>query len=164
MTRSLQETVDPEGVCFGCGLSNAHGLHLQSYPHDDGVHVIATMTPEDWHCGWPGLVYGGYLAMVVDCHSNWTAMYAHYLAEGRSPGSLPRITCATGQLTLRYHKPTPLGEPLTLRARVEGKVAKATRIFCDVLAGGIVTVSADSVFFRVNPDLLAVQAQKRESA
>lgn len=54
--------------------------------------------------------------MVADCHCNWAAM-APYKAEGREPGSLPKIDCATGQLTLRYRKPTPMGVPLRLRAR-----------------------------------------------
>lgn len=158
MAASLQELAEPEGTCFGCGQANAHGLRLKSYPDEDGEHVVAVMRPEEFHCGWPGLVYGGYLAMLVDCHSNWAAIHAHYKNEGREPGSLPRIHCATGQLTLRYVKPTPLGVPLTLRAHAQGKVGRATRILCDVLADGIVTVSADSLFFRVDAEKLAIQA------
>ena len=155
MNRSLQEIINPDGVCFGCGMGNSHGLHLKSYPDDDGVHVTATMRPEQWHCGWPGLVYGGYIAMLVDCHSNWTAMHALYRAEGRALDSLPRIHCATGQLTLRYRKPTPMGVPLYLKAKVDGKIGRTMRIVCDVMADGTMTVTAESLFFRVNADSLA---------
>lgn len=156
--RSLQELADPHGVCFGCGVANDSGLHLHSYPDEDGVHVVATMLPDEKYCGWPGLAYGGYIAMVVDCHSNWTAIYAQYLAEGRALDSAPQIHCVTGNLSLTYRKPTPLGVPLTLRARTEGPVGHKTRVVCDVLANGIVTASADSVFARVDAAKLAERA------
>lgn len=155
MTRSFQEMADPHGVCFGCGTANPHGLHIQSYPDEDGVHVVSTMIPDSKYSGWPGLVYGGYLAMLADCHSNWTAIYAHYKAEGRGLDTLPQITCVTGTLSVAYHKPTPLGVPLTLRARVEGEVARKTRILCEIIADGVVTVRGDSVFVRVDTAKLA---------
>ena len=119
--RSLQDLAAPEGVCYGCGGSNPEGLHIKSHWHADGVHVLAEHLPEAKYCGWPDLVYGGLIAMLVDCHSNWTAMAYHYRAENRAPESLPRIDCVTGSLNIKYLKPTPMGVPLTLKARVEGK-------------------------------------------
>ena len=89
---SLQDIVAPEGVCYGCGSGNPHGLHIKSYWHEDGIHVMAEHLPEAKYTGWPELVYGGLIAMLVDCHSNWTAMACHYRAEGREPGSQPRWT------------------------------------------------------------------------
>ena len=156
--KSLQEIVDPHGICFGCGTAHAEGLHIRSYPDEDGVHVIATMTPSERYCGWPGLAYGGYLAMLSDCHSNWTAIYAHYKAENRSLTSDPQIMCVTGSLSVAYRKPTPLGVPLHLRSRVEGEVGRKTRVLTEISANGIVTVSADVVLVRVNVDDLAKQA------
>src|SRR5471030_2528016 len=69
----LQDITAPEGVCYGCGGSNPHGLHIKSVWHEDGVHVMAEHIPDAKYCGWPDLVYGGLIAMLVDCHSNWTA-------------------------------------------------------------------------------------------
>jgi acyl-CoA thioesterase FadM len=40
-TPSLQDTTAPEGICYGCGGSNPHGLHIQSRWDADGVHVVA---------------------------------------------------------------------------------------------------------------------------
>ncbi|CAK7057064.1 MAG: hypothetical protein DELT_01278 [Desulfovibrio sp.] len=157
---SLQETVEPNGACFGCGTTNMRGLRLKSYPDPDGIHVTATITPEEYHCGWPGLVYGGFIAMAADCHCNWTCIYSHYLAEGREPGSLPAINCATGKLELTYRKPTPMGVPLTLKARVAGPVRRQTRILCDVFAEDILTVSVDAIFARVDAVKLAAMARK----
>jgi hypothetical protein len=158
---SLQDTAAPDGVCFGCGSSNPHGLHIKSFWHDDGVHVMAEHVPEAKYCGWPELVYGGLIAMLVDCHSNWTAMAYHYRAEQREPESLPRINCVTGNLGIKFIKPTPMGVPLTLKARVDGEVGRKTRVICEVYAGYVLTAVGDSVFVRVDTEQLAANAHGR---
>jgi len=81
---ALQDLAAPQGVCYGCGSAHPHGLHVKSHWHEDGIHVVSTHLPgADFH-GWPGLVYGGLIAMLVDCHSNWTAMAT---TTGRGGGS-----------------------------------------------------------------------------
>ena len=160
---SLQDTTAPEGICYGCGSSNPHGLHIKSRWAEDGVHVIAEHQPEAKYSGWPDLVYGGLIAMLVDCHSNWTAMAYHYRAEQREPGSLPRIDCVTGNLGIKFIKPTPMGVPLVLRARVEGEVGRKSRVVCEVYAGGVLTAVGDSVFVRVDTGQLAAAAHGREA-
>ncbi|AZF05289.1 PaaI family thioesterase [Pseudomonas sp. R5-89-07] len=158
---SLQEITAPEGICYGCGASNPDGLHIHSRWHDDGVHVVAEHLPQSKYSGWPDLVYGGLIAMLVDCHSNWTAMAYHYRAAQREPGSLPRIDCVTGNLGIKFIKPTPMGVTLTLRARVEGEVARKTRVICEVYAGEVLTAVGDSVFVRVDTGQLAAAAHGR---
>ncbi|RKS28235.1 hypothetical protein BJ917_1106 [Pseudomonas sp. WPR_5_2] len=158
---SLQDTAAPDGVCYGCGGSNPHGLHIKSYWHEDGEHVVAEHVPDDKYCGWPDLVYGGLIAMLVDCHSNWTAMAWQYRAEQREVASLPRINCVTGNLGIKFIKPTPMGVPLTLRAKVEGEVGRKTRVICEVYAGDVLTAVGDSVFVRVDTGQLADSAHGR---
>ena len=160
-TCSLQDTAAPDGVCYGCGSSNPHGLHVKSFWHEDGVHVIAEYLPDAKYCGWPDLVYGGLIAMLVDCHSNWTAMACHYRAEQREVDSLPRINCVTGNLGIKFIKPTPMGVPLTLRAKVEGEVGRKSRVICEVFAGDELTAVGDSVFVRADTGQLASRAQGR---
>jgi len=158
---SLQDSAAPEGVCFGCGTSNVHGLHVKSFWHEDGVHVIAEHLPDAKYCGWQDLVYGGLIAMLVDCHSNWTAMAFHYRAQQREVDSLPRINCVTGNLGIKFIKPTPMGVPLTLRARVDGAVVRKRRVICEVYAGDVLTAVGDSIFVRVDTAELASQAHGR---
>lgn len=158
---SLQDTAAPEGVCYGCGSNNAHGLHIKSYWHEDGVHVVAEHLPDARYCGWPDLVYGGLIAMLVDCHSNWAVMAYHYRAEDRQPESLPRINCVTGNLGIKFINPTPMGVPLTLRAWVEGDVGRKSRVICEVYAGDVLTAVGDSVFVRVDAGKLADKAHDR---
>jgi hypothetical protein len=136
-------------------------LHVKSVWHADGVHVVAEHVPEAKYCGWPDLVYGGLIAMLVDCHSNWTAMAYHYRAEQRAADSLPRIDCVTGNLGIKFIKPTPMGVTLTLRAKVEGDVGRKTRVICEVYAGEVLTAIGDSTFVRVDTGQLANAAHGR---
>ncbi|MGY3175628.1 hypothetical protein ACVWYU_005053 [Pseudomonas sp. TE12234] len=161
---SLQDTAAPEGVCFGCGSSNPHGLHIKSHWHEDGVHVMAEHLPDAMHCGWPDLVYGGLIAMLVDCHSNWTVMAYHYREEQREVASLPRINCVTGNLGIKFIKPTPMGVPLTLRAKVDGEVGRKTRVICEVYAGDVLTAIGDSIFVRVDTGQLAAAAHGQQTS
>lgn len=163
LTPSLQDTAAPDGVCYGCGSSNPDGLHIKSFWDEDGVHVRAEYLPDPKYCGWPELVYGGLVAMLVDCHSNWTAMAYHYRMEHREVASLPRISCVTGNLGIKFIKPTPMGVPLTPRARVEGDVGRKTRILCEVYAGDVLTALGDSIFVRVDTGQLATAAHGREA-
>ncbi|CDF84809.1 hypothetical protein PKB_3466 [Pseudomonas knackmussii B13] len=160
---SLQDSAAPEGICYGCGGANPHGLHIKSYWHEDGIHVMAKHLPEAKYTGWPELVYGGLIAMLVDCHSNWTAMAHHYRSEGREPGSLPRPDCVTGNLGIKFIKPTPMGVPLTLRARVDGDLGRKTRIICEVYADDVLTAIGDSIFVRVDTAQLGAQAHGRDA-
>jgi hypothetical protein len=155
----LQDLAAPDGICFGCGSAHPSGLHIKSYWDADGVHVLCKHRPGPEYTGWPGLVYGGLLAMLVDCHSNWTAMAYHYRAEGREPGTLPAVECVTGRLGISYLKPTPMGVELTLKARVEGEVGRKTRVLCEVWAGDVMTATGDSVFVRVNAQQLGALAR-----
>ena len=88
-------------------------------------------------------------------------MAYHYRAEQREPGSLPRIDCVTGNLGIKFIKPTPMSVPLTLRAWVEGDVGRKSRVICEVYAGDVLTAVGDSVFVRVDAGKLADAAHDR---
>lgn len=158
MEKALQDLINPEGVCFGCGPTNPMGLRIKSYPAPDGLHVLANITPRKEFCGMPELVYGGYLAMLADCHSSWACIYHHYKAEGREPGSHPKVSCATARLNLSYLKPTPMGVALELKAWPDGPVGRKTNMVCEIYAGSVLTVRAESVFVRINPEVLSSKA------
>jgi hypothetical protein len=158
-THALQDLSAPDGVCFGCGSKNANGLQIKSYWDTDNAHVVMTHTPDERYVGWPLLVYGGLISCLIDCHSNWTAMAHHYRAENRDPDTLPRIDCVTGLLSVKYIKPTPMGIPIALKARIEGEVGRKTRVLCEVYADNILTAVGDSTFVRVDVGHLAKTAR-----
>lgn len=157
--KALQDLIAPEGICYGCGAQNPQGLRIKSYWDSDNIHVVMTHRPQACFSGWPNLVYGGLIACLVDCHSNWTAMASHYRAERREPSALPRLDCVTGSLGIKYIKPTPMGEMLRLRARVDGEIGRKTRVLCEVYAGDTLTALGDSIFVRVDVGHLAQKSQ-----
>lgn len=152
MALALQDLCLPEGMCYGCGSANPDGLHIKSYWSDDGQYIVATFEPQPkFSSGFKNALYGGLIASLIDCHSNWTAMAFGYKAEGREPGTLPLIVSVTGTLGVKYHKPTPLDQTVHLRAWVEGEVGRKTRVLCELGTAEQVTVTGDSVFIRVDP-------------
>jgi acyl-coenzyme A thioesterase PaaI-like protein len=109
--KSLQDTYAPGTTCFGCGPSNAEGLQLKSFPEGDGC--VAEYRVRKHHEAFPGVVNGGIIGALLDCHSNWAATVA-----------LMRKTGATGPpctVTADFHvvlkRPTPSDAVLKLRAR-----------------------------------------------
>lgn len=140
---------DEVAICYGCGRNNAHGLHIQTFW--DGEEGVAHFKPQPHHTAFPGFVYGGVLASLIDCHSIGTAIAALYRAESRPIGSQPEITCVTGALNVTYLRPTPIDAELELRARVKlmtlRKVIVASRIYVDgqeYVRGEVVAVRVPS--------------------
>ncbi|MBZ0285758.1 MAG: PaaI family thioesterase [Anaerolineae bacterium] len=155
MEQALQDICWPQGMCYGCGASNPDGLHLKSYWSEDGQFVVATFTPQaKFTSGLRGALYGGIIASLIDCHSNWTAMAFGYKAEGRDPGTQPVIMSVTGSLSVKYLKPTAMDISLHLRAWVEGEIGRKTRVICELSDGQVVTAVGDSVFVRIDPALV----------
>jgi acyl-coenzyme A thioesterase PaaI-like protein len=110
---SIQERLYPQLTCFGCGHANPKGLHLRSYPQD-GV-VVARFSPWPEHDNGFGFLNGGIIATLLDCHSG-AAVY--HEVEARSPqvaADGPPMYVTAG-LDVRYLRPMPLSEELTLRA------------------------------------------------
>lgn len=151
---AFQDIAMPEGVCYGCGPANPDGLHIKSYWSEDGSFVIAQYQPALKYTGWKNLLYGGTIASLIDCHSNWTAMAFMYRAEGREVGTLPIIHCVTGTLNIKYLKPTPITATVQLKSWVEGEITRKARVICEFTANGELTAQGDSIFVRVDPGLL----------
>jgi acyl-coenzyme A thioesterase PaaI-like protein len=103
--------------CYGCGRLNEHGLQIKSY-WDNG-EVVCKVRPESYQIGLPGIVYGGLIASVMDCHSIATAVATAYRKEGSEIGSELPHGFMTASLHVDFMKPTPLAVPLSLRASLE---------------------------------------------
>ena len=113
--KALQELM-PHKTCFGCGTANAQGLQLKT--HWTGEEGICHFQPRPHMVAAPGVLNGGIIATLIDCHSVSTAMAHLYQAEGREFGSEPGIWCVTASLNVDYRRPTPADQPIELRARV----------------------------------------------
>ena len=111
---SLQERYAPESICFGCGPANAGGLHVRSFAPSDGDEITAEWAPEERYEAFPGVLNGGIIGTLLDCHSNWAAAYALM----RRAGAQHPPTTVTADYAIRLTRPTPSDRPVRLRARV----------------------------------------------
>ncbi|WP_244928803.1 PaaI family thioesterase [Nocardioides sp. W7] len=114
------------------GPENAVAPPLQLHGQEDGS-IEGRVTLGLPYQGPPGCVHGGVSALILD-HTLGVAN--HWAGDSGM----------TGTLTLRYHRPTPLFEELTVRARqvsVEGRKIHTTG---EILVGDEVCVSTEGLF------------------
>jgi acyl-CoA thioesterase FadM len=99
-------------------------------------------------------VYGGLIASLIDCHGTGSAAAAMYREQGREMDSDPPLRFLTASLHVDYLKPTPMGVPLQVRARV--KEIKGRKVIMDeeLIADGQVTARGQVVAVLVPPELM----------
>jgi len=141
--KSLQEQYAPNNACFGCGPANPDGLHIRSFARDG--EVVADWQPEKKYEAFPGVLNGGIIGSLLDCHCNWTAAYHLMKAAGDD-----RAPCTvTAEYSIKLLRPTPTSEPVQLSARVvESKGDRAT-VDGTLTAGGKVCATCRGVFVSV---------------
>lgn len=137
----------PGNICFGCGRANHDGLKISSYW--DGDESVCIWHSQDKYQGWKGILNGGILATLIDCHAMCTAMAAAYKSEGRDLDTEPVYHYATGTMTIKYMKPTPNDQPIEIRAVVKEMVRKKITVDCKVFVNNIQTAQAEVVAIRV---------------
>ncbi len=123
--KALQDQYAPRSICFGCGPANAKGLRIKSFV--DGDTLVADFTPEPYHHAFPGMLNGGIIGALLDCHSNWAA--CHHLmtanaarraavhrhrrlprqaapAHADGPGAAPRAGLRSRRRTAPWSRPS----------------------------------------------------------
>jgi acyl-coenzyme A thioesterase PaaI-like protein len=142
---SLQQRYAPQGACFGCGPTNPKGLRIQSRP--EGDEVVADWTAERHHEAFPGMVSGGIIGTLLDCHSNWTA--ATHLMRERGEDKPP--CTVTSEFAVKLLRPTPSTGPLRLRAHVVESRGDRVVVESSLEAGGQATATCRGTFVAVRP-------------
>ncbi|HEY8845819.1 MAG TPA: PaaI family thioesterase [Candidatus Limnocylindrales bacterium] len=146
---SLQERYAPAGRCFGCGPANPIGLRIGSRPDPSGDGIlIADWTPLPDHEAFEGVVNGGILGTLLDCHANWTA--AWHLMRGRGADRPP--TTVTLDYSIRMRRPTPSGAPIHLRAWVVDSRPDRATVEAEISSGDTVTATGRGTFVAVKAD------------
>lgn len=145
MEPALQDRYAPHNRCFGCGPANEQGLRIKS--RLAGAEVVADWTPSEHHQAFPGVLNGGIVGALLDCHCNWTA--AAHLMQGQG---LPTPPCTvTAEYAIQLRRPTPMDGPVHLRARVVESSADRAVVEGTLEAGGKVTATCRGVFVAVKP-------------
>jgi len=92
--------------CFACGIHNPIGLKL-SFREENDTYVT-TFIPGEQHQGYDGIVHGGIVSTLLD-----EVMARYIYSKG--------YNAVTARLEVRFKKPTPIGEPLTVMGRIVGQ-------------------------------------------
>ncbi len=156
-----QDRYAHNSICYGCGPTNKQGLQIKSHWETQpqrgfpvGTNAgaeavrpkfVMEYTPLEHHQAFPGVVNGGILGTLLDCHSNWCAATALMHKHGWDE---PQCT-VTADFHVKLRRPTPYGKPLRLEAKVESISEDRATIHCDVLCDGKVTATCDGLFVAV---------------
>jgi acyl-coenzyme A thioesterase PaaI-like protein len=144
-TQSLQERYAPGNACFGCGPANPRGLHVRSFPQ--GENVVAEWMPEPVYEAFPGVLNGGIIGTLLDCHCNWTAAYHLMLHAGVDH---PPCT-VTADYAITMKRPTPTSGPVRLVARVLESSGDRAVVEGTLEGGGKVCAICRGTFVAVKP-------------
>lgn len=132
---TVERDDSPRHHCYGCGMKNPEGLHIDF--EIDGRRVNGRFTPRATHQGWPGLTHGGIAAAALDEAMGW-AMYA------------AGAWAMTARMEVKYRKPLTLGEEVTVSAEVtrdRGRRLEAEAEIRD--AEGHIRAQAAGIFIRM---------------
>lgn len=145
MPRAMQDIMPNR--CYGCGAHNHQGLQIKSYWA--GNDVVCAWRPKPHHIGHPGILYGGMIASVVDCHCIWTAVAYAHRASGVEISEARRFQYVTACLKVDFRKPVPIDGEVDLRARVKEFSERKALVACTVTSGGIVCAEAEVLAVRM---------------
>ncbi|HUF03250.1 MAG TPA: PaaI family thioesterase [Aridibacter sp.] len=143
MDRSIQETYAPESICFGCGPVNEKGLKIRSF--EVGGEYVAEWKAEKHHEAFPGMLNGGIIGSLLDCHSNWAA--AHYMMK-RDGKDMPDCT-VTASYSIKLLKPTPSDAVIHLHANVIESEGKKATVEAELIANDEICATCKGVFVAV---------------
>ena len=108
----VQKVFAPTSICFGCGPANERGLRINSIRCQGGLEAWVRPAPE--HQAFPGMIAGGIIGTILDCHGNWTAAIS--LMDARGEHEPPTTVTASYKVDLK--RPTPTDVDLHVISKV----------------------------------------------
>lgn len=143
MTESIQEKFAPKSICFGCGPANEKGLHIRSFV--DGNGLIAQWQPKPEHQAFPGMLNGGIIGALLDCHCNWTA--AWHLMQTQHLNEPPCTVTANYQIKLL--RPTPVDVNLQLKSFIRDATHDRVNVAGELYANEKLCATCEGLFVAV---------------
>jgi acyl-coenzyme A thioesterase PaaI-like protein len=129
--------------CYGCGRLNEHGLQIKS--HWDGDETVCRFTPESKYSGgFPGFLYGGMIASLMDCHGAATASAAKARAEGQPLGRF-----VTASLKVDFRAPTPINTEVEVRGKVTEIKGRKVQVDLTLSALGKLCAEGSAVMVQI---------------
>ena len=142
---ALQDRYAPKGICFGCGPANSQGLRIKSRVRGD--EVVLRWRPAKHYEAYDGVLSGGAIGTLMDCHSLWAAAY-HLM---KRDGTDAPPTMVTAEYTIKMRRPTPTDGEIEIVARVVDSASDRATVEAELHAGGKVCATSTGVFVAVKP-------------
>jgi acyl-coenzyme A thioesterase PaaI-like protein len=139
--------------CYGCVRLNPHGLQIKSYW--EGEESVCRFRPQHYHAAFPGYVYGGLIASLIDCHATGKAGSAKYLATGKLLGTEPLERFVTASLHVDYQAPTSIDAVLELRGRITEIKGRKMVVSAELSADGRIRVHGEAVTLQIPADFFS---------
>ena len=127
--------------CFACAPHNPNGLKMEFY--EDGDDIVCLWTPNRNFEGWHNTLHGGIQATLIDETAGWV-ISRKFQTSGM-----------TTNLSMKYKKPIPTGEDITIEIR--GRVKEVKRMFvfieAEIIYDGEVRSSAEMTYYTFPKDV-----------
>jgi len=140
---SLQERYAPNNAWWGGVPANPEGRHIRSVAKND--EVVAEWKPEQKYEAFPGVLNGGIIGTLLDCHCNWTAAY--HLMERAGDDRAP--CTVTAEYAIKLLRPTPTKGPVYLSAKIVDLTGDRATVEGTLSAGGKVCATCRGIFVAV---------------
>lgn len=129
------EIID-DGTCFVCGHKNEIGLKLRFKLDRAGQCATTTTVLKDHFSGWLNAAHGGIICALLD-----EAMVYACAASG--------WFVVTGNINVKFRKPVPVGETLTIEGELISHRRKAMQTRARVLSGDTVLAESEGTMMVV---------------
>lgn len=124
----MADMMEDDGFCFACGQNNPIGLKLK-FVEIAGRYVAKCVMDKNYQ-SFNGVLHGGIITTLLD-----EAM-GGYLFHLKQPAY-------TGKLEVRYRRPTPTGEQLTVSGWIAGRKRNVVEMRSEIaLPDGTITAEA----------------------
>lgn len=153
---AIQETYgDRFQYCWGCGPKNEEGIHIKSYPSEDGQSCYCKIVPEEKYTGGvPANLFGGMIAMIFDCHGTASAAWFNHNNKGlklKEDTVIGRYI--TARLEIDFKKPVPMNKEITVTAKAEEIGERKIIVSMEMEADGEVRAKAKMVAVGVKDNM-----------
>ena len=143
METGVQRKYAPHSICFGCGPANEKGLQIDSHVHENGLKAV--FNPQSHHQAFPGMLCGGIIGTLLDCHGNWTAAIALMKQANQSE---PPCT-VTASYSIKLRRPTPINNPLDITSKVMELLDDRVKVEIQLHDGDRLCASGEGLFVAV---------------
>ena len=134
--------------CFGCGYANKDGYQIKSFPEGDEA-VCHFKADVKYAGGFPGFIYGGLIASLIDCHAAATAAYAKHKELGLEMDKTPLHRFVTASLKVDYLKPAPSETDLELRGSIIEIKGRKVYVAVTLSAGGDIKAKGEALMIQI---------------